>query len=537
MRAPGVRVCATPANAPQIAERAAHVDFRALDCYTHGFFPGALAVKPSRLSQWLRASVLLALCSFTAYACGGSKFTAVAGSSGGSNGGGSNEPGGGSSGLSSGDAGTTSKVTCQGPEDCDDADPCTVDQCGADGVCSTAPKCGPTEKCCDGACGQCCDQADCEDGLACTDDVCFAGACSHASDNTKCKADEYCSAANGCRKKEACADATGCDDSDPCTDDTCTATTSLCDHVATDCGSKGVCCPGTGCAECCEDSQCNDKDPCTKDSCSAGKCSNVALCGKDQKCCASADKTSATCGSCCTADNCDDSVGCTKDSCTQGTCGHTADSASCGANSTCDPVKDCQVTAQCAKPADCKPSVCQTAACTGGKCALTGCDANMKCCADGCKGCCSDTDCNNDGISCTTDTCNNGTCSHKADSSLCPAATPTCDPANGGCIQCTMNSQCDDKSDCTEDTCDLTKHTCVNKLGVCAKQGLLCCGSTCAACCNNSDCAGGVVGTQAFGKLCPTPTCETGKCITKTVTCPVGYSCCSYGCCLGAQTN
>ena len=68
-----------------------------------------------------------------------------------------------------------SKVSCQGPEDCDDNDPCTLDDCGTDGLCTTSPKCGPTEKCCDGACGQCCNAADCADAVACTTDACFAG--------------------------------------------------------------------------------------------------------------------------------------------------------------------------------------------------------------------------------------------------------------------------------------------------------------------------------------------------------------------------
>ena len=159
-------------------------------------------MKPSRLSHWLRVSVMLALCSFTAYACGGARFTA-ADNSGGANSSGGKSSGGNSSGGSSGSV-MGHKLACQGPEDCDDADPCTVDQCGADGICATTAKCGATEKCCDGACGQCCDAADCDDGVKCTDDLCFAGGCSHSPNNANCLPGDYCSATGDCRHKEAC---------------------------------------------------------------------------------------------------------------------------------------------------------------------------------------------------------------------------------------------------------------------------------------------------------------------------------------------
>jgi hypothetical protein len=160
----------------------------------------------------------------------------------------------------------------------------------------------------------------------------------------------------------------------------------------------------------------------------------------------------------------------------------------------------------------------------------------MKCCATGCKGCCADTDCN-DGISCTIDTCStDGVCSHKADSTQCAAAAPTCDPANGGCIQCTNDSQCNDQSACTADSCDLSTHTCKFANTVCAGKGLLCCGTTCAACCSNSDCqtGGGVSPAISGGPKCGVPKCTSGTCTTTLVSCPINDVCCSYGgCCPG----
>ncbi len=404
-------------------------------------------MKPSRFSHWLRVSVMLALCSLTAYACGGGKFTAGPGASGG------DTANAGASGDGSGASGGAPehKIACQGPEDCDDGNPCTVDQCGADGACTRAPKCGATEKCCDGSCGECCDSPDCDDQVACTDDQCFAGGCSHSPNNSSCDVGQYCSATGGCRHKESCTDDAACDDSDPCTDDACSA--SLCDHTATQCTGSDLCCPGVGCAECCSDSNCDDKDPCTTDSCSANKCEHAPLCPKGQQCCAASDKSSATCGStCCAASDCDDSVSCTKDSCTQGTCAHTDDN-SCGSGSTCDPKSGCVKTAECKKDSDCKTTnACQTSAkCVSGACTFGDC-GGLKCCSDGCKACCGDTDCN-DQVACTKDTCNGGVCSNVADSSSCAAATPICDPKLG-CLTCNSNADCDDKNDCTTDVCD-----------------------------------------------------------------------------------
>jgi hypothetical protein len=71
---------------------------------------------------------------------------------------------------------------------------------------------------------------------------------------------------------------------------------------------------------------------------------------------------------------------------------------------------------------------------------------------------------------------------------------------------------------------------------VCAGKGLLCCGTTCAACCTNYDCqGGGGVSTSATpigGIKCPQPVCTSGTCTSTLVVCPSGQGCCAYGCCL-----
>ena len=58
---------------------------------------------------------------------------------------------------------------CVNDSECDDADPCTVDQCTEDCICIMAPipNCGA------------CENVSCDDGNACTEDVCHNGQCYH----------------------------------------------------------------------------------------------------------------------------------------------------------------------------------------------------------------------------------------------------------------------------------------------------------------------------------------------------------------------
>src|SRR5262245_47508263 len=103
-------------------------------------------------------------------ACSGGEFTQ--GASPGA-GGGQNDAG---STAGSGVGGSTSMMVvppsgtkrCTGPAECDDINPCTIDECGPEGSCVYTPKCGDGERCCDGACGQCCVQEDCNDSVSCT---------------------------------------------------------------------------------------------------------------------------------------------------------------------------------------------------------------------------------------------------------------------------------------------------------------------------------------------------------------------------------
>jgi hypothetical protein len=175
--------------------------------------------------------------------------------------------------------------------------------------------------------------ADCEDGNACTADVCNAGVCTHAplaagdscADGDVCNGDETCDAAGTCQLGSAPV----CDDANSCTIDSCDPLNgcmvapepagSSCEDVeicngAEVCDGAGAClagvplASGTSCAdgdvcngnETCNSSgtcvvgtalTCNDGDACTVDSCDPlGGCMTVPL-------------------------TCDDGNGCTVDSC------------------------------------------------------------------------------------------------------------------------------------------------------------------------------------------------------------------------------
>jgi hypothetical protein len=141
-----------------------------------------------------------------------------------------------------------------------------------------------------------------DDGLACTEDRCTAGACAHVPRDAACAAPE-CGAAS-CRPGHDDADARGCvveaahdggacrDDGVACTEDLCSG--GECRHVARDerCGSGGECrvmtcepasdeADGLGCVpggshrageECSE-----DEDPCTGDVCRDGECAHEGV--------------------------------------------------------------------------------------------------------------------------------------------------------------------------------------------------------------------------------------------------------------------
>ena len=90
--------------------------------------------------------------------------------------------------------------TCRhDPKPCADADACTIDACD-NGTCTHTPiACGAGNRCFEGQCYKTCVTVqDCDDGVACTIDTCFAvlgdDICKHATDDSLCATGLFCSA-------------------------------------------------------------------------------------------------------------------------------------------------------------------------------------------------------------------------------------------------------------------------------------------------------------------------------------------------------
>jgi hypothetical protein len=304
------------------------------------------------------------------------------------------------SGAGAGAAGSTSgsggggTVLCRTPLECDDNDPCTLDECGAEGSCLHSAKCGPGELCCDGDCGQCCAQDDCNDDVECTTDQCFNFYCAFAPDDAACGANQYCHRSDDCRDREQCPNGTveECDDSDPCTTDSCNG--GLCYHD--DCGGGLHCC-ADGCAECCGDEECSSQagDSCSKGVCLDGKCGSTPLCSDTELCCAGAGQV--TCAECCEPADCaDDGIECTEASCLGGVCSHTPNDILCSNGGTCDPEQGCVAGGGCQDDDQClSPDPCSKGTCDMGTCVYSELCPGQHCCAGICADCCSRDDCTN----------------------------------------------------------------------------------------------------------------------------------------------
>ena len=326
---------------------------------------------------------------------------------------------------------------CNDDPDCDDGMACTKDWCDATGTCHH--DCLPGEKCnegdpdtindvCDfsvtGACLclgvvlECKEPGDCDDGNACTKDVCVDGKCVHD-----------------------CLDGLKCDDGNPYTfDDKC-----LSDPLSLDCFCQGA-------PECGDDSDCNDGNPCTKDSCDKNgvchhDCTPDTACDDGDPftikdlCQFSADGECLCEGvlvKCIEDADCDDGNACTLDVCADGLCLH-----------------DCQEGMGCD---DANPFTAKDV------CLLD--PLSAACLCEGKPECTQDPDCD-DGNECTEDWCDeNGVCHHNCKVEMpCNDGDPMTildqclfDPTGAcGCqgtkVDCKDDPDCDDGNECTKDVC------------------------------------------------------------------------------------
>ena len=154
----------------------------------------------------------------------------------------------------------------------------------------------------------------------------------------------------------------------------------------------------------------------------------------------------------CTIDaDCNDGVACTIDLCIAGTCENTPNDAfcndgqACTGTELCDAQNDCQA----GTPVQCPPGdVCEE---PGGTCVTP-------------PECVIDADCN-DGVACTIDVCNAGTCENTPDDGFCDdglacTGTELCDAQNdcqaGTPVQCPPGEVCEEPGMCVADNDKVT---------------------------------------------------------------------------------
>ena len=221
---------------------------------------------------------------------------------------------------------------------CNDGNPCTVDECvdggclslPADGACDDGNACTTGDLCQDGICTFA-ELLSCDDDNLCTDDACHpVNECVHTlnqapcDDGNSCTIGDHCDL-GGCVGGQELA----CDDDNPCTEDIC-ADLQGCWHLpaALPCDDNDPCTP----VDQCEDGECagsgaldcDDGNPCTDDGCVTGQgcasTANQAPCDDGNQCTTIDTCTATNClggpppvcndNNKCTTDSCDPATGC-----------------------------------------------------------------------------------------------------------------------------------------------------------------------------------------------------------------------------------
>ena len=284
------------------------------------------------------------------------------------------------------------------PITCNDGNACTTDSCNA-GVCVYTPfACTNSDGCCptgcnignDNDCTTCTADSQCNDGNACTNNICSGGICTYPAIN--------CNDGNACTT-DSCSGGVcshtpiNCNDGNACTTDSCSG--GVCSHTPINCNDGNACtidgCSGGLCLH--NPVDCNDGNVCTTDSCSGGSCVNTVI------------------GGCCTASSqCNDGNVCTTDICSGNSCFNSVIVGCCLVSGECN-----------------DGSVCTTDVCSGNVCVntLLGCINNDGCCPGGICNMGNDNDCTtctassqcDDGIGCTNNVCLGGTCTYPVISS------------------------------------------------------------------------------------------------------------------------
>ncbi len=442
---------------------------------------------------------------------------------------------------------------------------CPVD-CGfcGDQICSNCKALGENSTTCPFDCKSDGCKDGCDDGVACTIDICNSQSqCMHVPDATKCDDGSVCTldlcAGGGCQHNPGLVPFCE-DDKNLCTDDVCQ--TGACVHLpnAVTCDDGEPCTVGDACksGKCHSGAAntCNDSNPCTNDACDGGTCFNVpntAFCDDGNACtvadvcsggACSGSNESCDDGTACTLDICtgasclhppstvvtceDDQNTCTNDVCQTGACVHLANAA------TCDDGDGCTVDDACQKgicygggPKSCDDqNACTNDACAGGGCLhlpnTVPCNDGNDCTvADVCSGgvCTGSPESCDDGTVCTLDLCNGIGCTHQ------PSSASACE---------------DDTNLCTNDVCQ--SGACAHLANaVTCNDGDAC---TLGDVCQNSMCHPGQANGCDDGNACTNDACVGGACVhlPNKVVCFDGNDCtvadvCTGGTCTGSAIS
>jgi cysteine-rich repeat protein len=232
---------------------------------------------------------------------------------------------------------------------------------------------------CDAVLGCQAGTAPCDDGVACTDDSCdeVNYQCSNAVNDGACDDRLFCNGVETCDAVLGCQPGTApdCDDGVACTDDICDEVNDWCANMA----NYGACDDGLFCngAETCDavlgcqagTAPCDDGVACTDDSCDEvnDQCSSTADDGAcdDGLFCNGVETCDAVLGCQAGTAPCDDGVACTDDSCDEDSdrCASTAYDGACDDGLFCNGVETCDADLGCVAGEDaCEAGECDEAA-------------------------------------------------------------------------------------------------------------------------------------------------------------------------------
>ncbi len=370
--------------------------------------------------------------------------------------------------------------------------------CSVDADCDDGLYCNGAETCSSGTC-QAGTTVNCDDSVGCTDDSCneSTDSCEHVTNDGNCDNGQYCDGLETCDVVNDCqaGTAVNCSDGVGCTDDSCNESTDSCAHVTNDGNcDNGQFCDGLETCDVVNDCQagtpvnCSDGVGCTDDSCNEstdscdhvandGNCANGLFCDGVETCNPALDCQAGT------PVDCSDGIGCTNDTCDEvgDVCINTPDNGACDNGLFCDGLEVCDIALDC-QPGT-APNCDDGVGCTSDSCnestdscdhvpSNAVCDNGLFC--DGVETCHAVLDCQagaapncNDGIACTVDSCDEAgdACTNAPDDTLCNNGqfcdgVETCDAALG--CQNGTAPNCDDGVGCTIDSCDESGDSCVN---------------------------------------------------------------------------